>query len=138
MTQKLVFGGVGYAANFLSSLAPCACTMAARSRQKICAAALPNSRLLNHFRYILPHLSGAFLKFLGVHRSLQLLNAPKFAKITSKSTPIYYKMNPKLGFIILAICAAEKNGAVCGPDSRRSQSLRPAAMVDQKNYPNKQ
>ncbi len=51
MTQKLVFGCVGYAAHFLSSLAPCACTMVARSRQKICAAALPNSQLLNHFRY---------------------------------------------------------------------------------------
>ncbi len=57
MTQKLVFGCVGYAANFLSSLAPCACTMVARSRQKICAAALPNSQLLNHFRYILSSLS---------------------------------------------------------------------------------
>ncbi len=52
MIQKLVFGCVGYAAHFLSSLAPCACTMVARSRQKICAAALPNSQLLNHFRYI--------------------------------------------------------------------------------------
>jgi hypothetical protein len=51
MIQKLVFGCVGYAAHFLSSLAPCACTMVARSRQKICAAALPNSQLLNHFRY---------------------------------------------------------------------------------------
>ncbi len=51
MTQKLVFGCVGYAAHFLSSLAPCACTMVARSRQKICAAALPNSQLLNHFQY---------------------------------------------------------------------------------------
>ncbi len=52
MIQKLVFGCVGYAAHFLSSLAPCACTMVARSRQKICAAALPNSQLLNHFRYM--------------------------------------------------------------------------------------
>ncbi len=34
MIQKLVFGCVGYAINFLSSLAPCACTMVARSRQK--------------------------------------------------------------------------------------------------------
>ena len=52
MIKKLVFGCVGYAAHFLSSLAPCARTMVARSRQKICAAALPNSQLLNHFRYI--------------------------------------------------------------------------------------
>jgi hypothetical protein len=51
MIQKLVFGYVDSAAHFLSSLVPCACTMVTRSRQKICAAALPNSQLLNHFRY---------------------------------------------------------------------------------------
>ena len=51
MNQKLVFGCVGSAAHFLPSLAPCACTMVARSRQKICATALPNSQLLIHFRY---------------------------------------------------------------------------------------
>jgi len=42
-TTKLEFPRVGFAANFLSSLAPCTRTMVARSRQKICAAALPNS-----------------------------------------------------------------------------------------------
>ncbi len=42
-------------------LEPCACTMVARSRQKICAAALPNSQLLNHFRYIL------FLYVMGIN-----------------------------------------------------------------------
>ena len=52
MIQKLVFGSIGYAAHFLPSLAPCACTMVARSRQKICAIALPNFQLLNYFRYI--------------------------------------------------------------------------------------
>ncbi|MCP5506239.1 MAG: hypothetical protein H7A38_05090 [Chlamydiales bacterium] len=51
MIQKLVFGCVCFTANFLPSLAPCARTMVARSRQKICAAALPNSQLLNHVRY---------------------------------------------------------------------------------------
>src|SRR5690348_10060220 len=40
-TQKLVFGCVRFAAFFLSSLAPCARTMVASSRQKNCAAALP-------------------------------------------------------------------------------------------------
>ena len=56
MTQKLVFGFVGYAANLLSSLAPCLSAMVARSRQKIGAAALPNPQLLNHFRYTLAAL----------------------------------------------------------------------------------
>ncbi len=34
MIQKLVFGCVGYAAHFLSSLTPCVCTRVAHSRQK--------------------------------------------------------------------------------------------------------
>ena len=41
--QKFELGDVGFAANFLSSLAPCTRTIIARSRQEICAAALPNS-----------------------------------------------------------------------------------------------
>jgi hypothetical protein len=43
---NLEFGCVGFAANFFSSLAPCARKIVARSRKKIYAAALPNSKFV--------------------------------------------------------------------------------------------
>src|ERR1700730_8982699 len=49
--KKLEFGGVGSAANFLSSLAPCTPTMVARSRQKNLRSRLAKFQLFECFRY---------------------------------------------------------------------------------------
>ena len=52
MFEKLESGFVGFAANFLSSLAPCARTMVARSRQKNLRSRLAKFQFFKHFRYI--------------------------------------------------------------------------------------
>src|SRR5579862_5764911 len=50
--EKLESGFVGFAANFLSSLAPCARTMVARSRPKNLRSRLAKFQFFKHFRYI--------------------------------------------------------------------------------------
>src|ERR1700722_7805679 len=58
------------------NLEPCARTMVARSRQKICAAALPNSQFLIHFRYICKIINILPLFRKGVVETV-LLHTPK-------------------------------------------------------------
>ncbi len=50
--EKLIFGFVGLATNFESSLEPCSRTMSLVPDSKICAASLPNSQLFKLFGYV--------------------------------------------------------------------------------------
>src|SRR5579862_1332187 len=52
VSEKLVFDCVGFFSKFSSSLAPCARTMVARSRQKNLRSRLAKFQFFKHFRYI--------------------------------------------------------------------------------------